>query len=99
MTAVKFIFEKLEILPAVFFQTILFTLKITCMFSQTLRNICSFFAPGKKSIFSADQDKITEQPGKRADKTDIRLLYHRDINNIQTLESKPDLMQHDWWIN
>jgi len=69
------------------------------MFSQTLRNICSFFAPGKKSIFSADQDKITKQPGKRADKTDIRLLYHRDINNIQTLESKPDLMQHDWWIN
>jgi len=70
------------------------------MFNQTLRNICSFFAPGKKSIFSANQqDKIAKQPGKSADKADIRLLYHRDINNIQTIGSKPDPMQHDWWIN
>jgi hypothetical protein len=70
------------------------------MFNQTLRNICSLFAPGKKSIFSATrQDETLKQTGKEADKTDIRLLYHRDINDIQTIGSKPDPMQHDWWIN
>jgi hypothetical protein len=70
------------------------------MFNQTLRNICSFFAPGKKSIFSAPQQgDIEKQPGKDSDKTNIRLLYHRDIENIQVIGSKPDPMQHDWWIN
>jgi hypothetical protein len=71
------------------------------MFNQTLRNLCSFFAPGKKSIFSAnhEDDTVKQEGGKQADQTNIRLLYHRDINNIQTMGAKPDLMQHDWWIN
>ena len=70
------------------------------MFNQTLKNICSFFAPGKKSIFSIDnQEMATKGPGKSVDKSSVRLLYHRDIDNIKTIESRPELMQHDWWIN
>ena len=70
------------------------------MFNQTLRNICSFFAPGKKSIFIANnQDSVQTLTGNEADKTSIRLLYHRDIDTIETTSSKQDAMQHDWWIN
>ena len=73
------------------------------MFNQTLRSICSFFTPGKKSIFSsahaADNNKNNKQEDQNTDTQNVRVLYHRDINNIQTIETKPDSMQHDWWIN
>ena len=70
------------------------------MFNQTLKNICSFFAPGKKSIFSAEnQEMAAKQPGKSMEKSNVRLLYHRDIDDIKTIEARPEPMQHDWWIN
>ncbi len=75
-------------------------LKFTCMFNHTFRHICSFFTPGKKSIFSAtDQENMVKQPGRDADKTNVRVLYHRDFEHIQTIETKPESLQHDWWIN
>jgi len=71
------------------------------MFNQTLRSICSFFAPGKKSIFSANNGgmQAVKKTGEKADQASIRLLYHRDIDTVKPMESKPETMQHDWWIN
>jgi hypothetical protein len=71
------------------------------MFNQTLRNICSFFSPGKKSIFSAGKtENIQAANSKNTDKTTVRLLYHRDINKASTQAAdKTDPLQHDWWIN
>jgi hypothetical protein len=72
------------------------------MFNQTLRNICSFFSPGKKSIFSTgNTENIHTGNSKNTDKTNMQLLYHRDLNNVQArgIETKAGDLQHDWWIN
>lgn len=71
------------------------------MFNQTFRNICSFFAPGKKSVFSENSSDPVKQPGKQPEETNIRLLYHRDVNNsnAQIPGAAEVQAQHDWWIN
>ncbi len=70
------------------------------MLNQKLRNIRSFFIPGKKSIFSsAEADNTSKQTGDHTDRQHVRLLYYRDLENTQTIETKPETMQHDWWIN
>jgi hypothetical protein len=70
------------------------------MFNQTLRNICSFFSPGKKSIFSSgDAENTHTENNKTQDTSNVRLLYHRDRDIIESVETKTNPMQHDWWIN
>lgn len=75
------------------------TVKSICMFTQKLRSLRSIFTPGKKAP-SARHQKNIQQPADTQGKSNVRLLYHRDIDSsLRTLEAKPDSMQHDWWIN
>jgi hypothetical protein len=69
------------------------------MLTQKLRNIWRSLFPAKKSVFSGDNSKNTyTQTGKNTDGK-VQLLYHRDLKNMQTDDSKTESFQHDWWIN
>ena len=68
------------------------------MLNQTLKNIRSFFVSGKRIFHNPDMQEQTAGP-KNTDNTSIRRLYHRELTSIQAIESKPEALQHDWWIN